>query len=80
MLAVVRAQIRTWQPDAGALRRGLLAGGAWGLLLATAFIALAAWQCGGVCVEESATTAAIALVAGILTMGPLAAFGRRSRG
>lgn len=78
MLAVVRAQIRSWQPDTGALRRGLLAGGAWGLLMAGAFIALAAWQCGGVCAEEAATTAAIAFVAGILTIGPLAAFGRGS--
>jgi hypothetical protein len=41
--------------------------------------ALEAWRCGFVCLEEAAATAAIAMAVGISTIGPLAAFGRRTR-
>jgi hypothetical protein len=64
--------------SAAALRRGVVAGVAWGLSLAAAMTALSAWQCGGICIDEAAWTTATALAAGLATMGPLAAFGRRS--
>ena len=52
------------------LRRGLLAGFAWAACMQ-------AWQCGGICLSEIATTGALSLVCGILAIGPLAALGRR---
>jgi hypothetical protein len=41
--------------------------------------AVTAWTCGGVCIPDVAVTTATAVVAGIATIGPLAAFGRRPR-
>ncbi len=63
--------------DARALRRALLAGSAWGLLLAAGFTAPEAWECGGVCLAKAANTPMGAAAAGIVTIGPLAAIGAR---
>ena len=63
--------------DARALRRALLAGSAWGLLLAAGFTAVEAWQCGVVCLDTAAITAMVAGAAGIPTLGPPAAIGAR---
>ena len=59
------------------LRRGLLAGFAWAALFTAGITAMQAWQCGGICLSEIATTGALSLVCGILAIGPLAALGRR---
>lgn len=61
----------------GALRRGLIAGSAWGLSMAALLIALDAWNCGVVCLSDAAMTTALSTAAGVLTIGPLAALGRR---
>jgi hypothetical protein len=61
----------------GALRRGLIAGSAWGLAMAALLIAREAWTCGGVCLPDAAVTTALSTVAGLVTIGPLAALGRR---
>jgi hypothetical protein len=58
------------------LRHGLLAGSAWGVALATGLIGLNAMQCGALCVPDALATLAIAIPAGIVTIGPLAALGR----
>jgi hypothetical protein len=58
------------------LRRGLLAGSAWGLALATGLITLNAMQCGALCVPDALATLAVSIPAGIVTIGPLAALGR----
>ena len=63
--------------DARALRRALLAGSAWGLMVAAGFTALDAWRCGIVGLDTAAITAMVAAPAGILTIGPLAAIGAR---
>ena len=60
-----------------ALRRGLIAGSAWGIAMGAILIALGAWNCGVICITDAALTTATAMAAGICTIGPLAAFGAR---
>lgn len=62
--------------DRAALTRVLLAGSAWGLMLAAGFVAMAVWQCGLPCPDEVAFTTMTCVGTGILTIGPLAAFAR----
>ena len=57
-----------------ALARMALAGGAWGVTLASRFFAMNALQCGLPCREDAAVTAAICVATGIGAIGPLAAF------
>jgi hypothetical protein len=59
--------------DATAIRRMIGAGTAWGL---STTLGLAAWQvsCGAICLSDIAITGTLATAAGILTIGPLAAF------
>jgi hypothetical protein len=59
--------------DVTALRRMIGAGAAWGL---STTLGLAAWQvsCGAICLSDIAFTGTLATAAGILTIGPLAAF------
>jgi hypothetical protein len=63
--------------DRRAVLRMLTAGTAWGVVMASGFIGYALWSCGGVCLEDAAVTTATSIAAGILTLGPLAAFGGR---
>ena len=65
-------------PRPGALRRGLIAGSAWGIVTGVLVVAAGAWECGGVCVPDAAITMATSVLAGLATMGPLAAFGARA--
>jgi hypothetical protein len=65
-----------WRLHRHAALRMLGAGSAWGLVMTTGFVGYALWSCGGVCLEDVAVTTATSMVAGILTIGPLAAFGR----
>ena len=58
------------------LRRGLLAGSAWGVALAAGLVTLNAMQCGALCVPDALATLAVSVPAGIVTIGPLAALGR----
>jgi hypothetical protein len=58
------------------LRRGLVGGAAWGMALATGLISLNAMECGALCVPDALATLAVAIPAGIVMMGPLAAIGR----
>ena len=61
----------------GALRRGLIAGSAWGVVMGAIVTGLAAWECGGVCLADAAVSTALSIGAGLCTIGPLAAFGAR---
>jgi hypothetical protein len=60
----------------GGLTRALVAGCAWGIAMGVGLAALSSWDCGIVCLSDAALTTVIASAAGILTIGPLAAFGR----
>jgi Mg/Co/Ni transporter MgtE len=62
----------------GALKRALAAGSAWGIVFGLGLTAFGFWQCRTICIGDAAMTTAVSIAAGILTIGPLAAFGRRS--
>jgi len=47
------------------------------VILTTGFAAMSAWQCGGVCLPETIDNAMLSLAAGILGLGPVAAYGGR---
>jgi hypothetical protein len=57
--------------------RGLVAGVAFCIILTAGFAAMSAWQCGGVCLPETADNAALSLAAGLFGIGPVAAYGGR---
>jgi hypothetical protein len=57
--------------------RALAAGTAFGIVLTAGFTAMAAWQCGGVCLPEIVDNAVLSLAAGVFGLGPVAAYGRR---
>jgi hypothetical protein len=61
----------------GDWRRGLIAGLAWGAALTLGLTAMTALSCGGVCLPEVAVNAGLSLIAGLLGIGPIAAYGRR---
>ncbi len=72
------AAMWTWRLDRRAALRMLVAGSAWGVVMAAGFVGYALWNCGGVCLEDAALTTSTCIAAGIVTIGPLAAFGRGS--
>jgi len=59
------------------IARGVAAGVAFCVILTTGFAAMSAWQCGGVCLPETVDNAMLSLAAGILGLGPVAAYGGR---
>ena len=61
-----------------ALQRSLAAGTTWGIVMGLIVTAVGAWECGGVCLTDAAVSTALSVVAGIGTIGPLAAFGARA--
>jgi hypothetical protein len=61
---------------AGALPRAILAGTAWGLTMGLALPLLSFLDCGVICLSDVAVTTAVSITAGILAIGPLAAFRR----
>lgn len=65
-----------FRPAKGAWRRGLVAGSAWGVTVSAFLAGLNFWNDGVVCVGDAAFTAALSVLAGLATIGPLAAFGR----
>jgi hypothetical protein len=62
-----------------ALRRALIAGIAWGTIVAALIVVPEVMRCGVLCVTDAAVTLAISVAAGMLTLGPLAAFGHLLR-
>jgi len=64
---------------AAIFHRAVIAGSAWGLVMGAVLAAVSAWQCGGVCIPDAMMTTGLAMVAGICTLGPLAAFGPSAR-
>jgi len=78
MLAIVMRQLDC-QSSRVTLRSAALmvgAGTAWGLLFAVAMTALTFWSCGMICLDDVAATSALSIAVGILTVGPVAVYGR----
>lgn len=65
------------KPTKRELLRALVAGVAFGVIITAGFTALAAWECGGVCLPEVAGNAVLSFAAGIVGLGPVAAYGGR---
>lgn len=63
-----------WPP--GACKRALLAGSGWGIVMGIGLPVLAFFDCGTICLSEIAITTALAVPAGIVAIGPIAALGR----
>jgi hypothetical protein len=57
--------------------RGVCAGVAFCIVLTLGFAAMSAVQCGGICLPEVAGNAVLSLVAGVVGLGPVAAYGGR---
>ena len=57
--------------------RMLIAGSAWGLIMSAGLAGMNMWNHGMVCVDDVVMTTATSIVAGILSIGPIAAYGRR---
>jgi hypothetical protein len=56
-------------------KRALAAGAAWGLIMAAGLVLLGFWEHGTLCPGDVVMTAAISIAAGVVAIGPLAAFG-----
>ena len=57
--------------------RMLTAGTAWGVAVSAGLTGMTFWNCGMICQDDLVKTTALSIVAGILAIGPLAAYGRR---
>ncbi|HWV51334.1 hypothetical protein [Pseudorhodoplanes sp.] len=66
------------KPDRRTLIRGVTAGSAWGITMATALLGLAFHQCGTICLGQIVETTAMSLAAGMLTIGPIALLRREA--
>ena len=55
--------------------RALMAGSAWGVIFAVGMMAYVLSSCGFICLDDAALMTATSVAGGILTIGPLAAFG-----
>ncbi len=63
------------RPTTTTLVRALAAGSAWGLAVTAGFTAMALHNCGMICPDDVAVTAATSVGIGVLTIGPLALIG-----
>jgi hypothetical protein len=59
------------------LQRMLLAGTAWGSAMTIGITGMTWQNCGLICLDHVAMTSLISITAGIIAIGPLAAYGRR---
>lgn len=70
------ARLAPVRPDARLLRRILLAGTAWGLVVSLGLTVTRAWNCGIICLDAAAFDLLVTAAVGTVTIGPLACFGR----
>jgi hypothetical protein len=57
--------------------RMLIAGAAWGVAVSAGLTGMTFWNCGMICRHDLVVTTALSVAAGIIAIGPLAAYGRR---
>jgi hypothetical protein len=63
-------------PSVAVLQRGIIAGAAWGLIMGLGLPLMTFLNCGVICLSDVVFTTAVSIVAGIATIGPLAAYRR----
>ena len=69
-----------WQrlrPTRPEVLRMLLAGSAWGLAMSLGIAGMTYWKYAMICPDDIVATTTLSVLAGILAIGPLAAYGRR---
>ena len=71
------APVAFWTLGKRDVTRGAGAGVAFCVVLTLGFAAMSAVQCDAVCLPEVAGNAVLALVAGVVGLGPIAAYGGR---
>ena len=59
------------------VQRMLIAGTAWGVAMSAGLAGMTFWNCGMICQHDLMVTTALSVAAGILAIGPIAAYGRR---
>jgi integral membrane sensor domain MASE1 len=57
--------------------RMLIAGATWGVAVSASLTGMTLWNCGMICQHDLIVTTALSVAAGIIAIGPLAAYGRR---
>jgi len=67
-------KLRLTRKEAG---RMLMAGTTWGVATSAGLTGMTFWNCGMICQNDLVVTTALSVTAGILAIGPLAAYGRR---
>ena len=67
-------RLRLTRPE---VLRMLLAGSAWGLAMSLGIAGMTFWKYAMICPDDIAVTTVLSVVAGILAIWPLAAYGRR---
>lgn len=71
------ARRRTLKLTKREVLRAFAAGTAFAVVLTAGFTAMAAWECGGICLPEVADNAMLSFAAGFVGLGPVAAYGGR---
>jgi hypothetical protein len=64
--------------ERAAMLRGVAAGTLWGVTVAAALLGLSFYQCGSICLGQIVDTTALSMLAGIVAIGPVAAFRREA--
>ena len=67
-------KLRLTKPEVG---RMLTAGTAWGVAMSAGLAGMTFWNCGMICQDDLTVTTALSVAAGVLAIGPIAAYGRR---
>ena len=65
--------------ECATILRGIAAGTLWGVTVSAGLLGLSFYQCGSICLGQIVDTTALSLLAGIVAIGPVAAFRRADR-
>jgi hypothetical protein len=76
MTPAILSKMRLPRLSKRASLRAVTAGIAWGVLFSGSMMVYALANCGFVCLDDAALMTATSVAAGIVTIGPVAAFGR----
>ena len=75
--ALRRFELRMLLLTKSELLRLLIAGSAWGIATSAGITAMTFWNYNVICSDDILVTTALSVIAGILAIGPVAAYGRR---
>jgi hypothetical protein len=74
MTALALSRLSPWRTlDRATIARGIGFGTLWGVTVAGALLGLSFYQCGSICLGQIVETTTLAIGAGVIAIGPLAA-------